>query len=130
MIEDKLKAAYLEAVTNELSPDEFILLLKYRKLNKDVFGFQLHEIVCNTFKIPVENLYIRRRTRDTIVIPRQTCMYFRVKYTKDTYKDIGKVYGTFDHATVMASIKRISNYIETWPEFAKVIEQIEKELKG
>jgi chromosomal replication initiation ATPase DnaA len=130
MIEDKLKSAYLEATINELSPDEFIQLLKYKKLDKDVFGYQLHEIVCNAFKIPVENLYIRRRTRDTIVIPRQTCMYFRVKYTKDTYTDIGKIYGTFDHATVMASINRISNYIETWPEFAKLIDQIEKELKG
>lgn len=128
MKEDQLKSAYMEAVINELSPDEFIQLLKRDKRQRAVLDFHPEEVVCRVMNVPVENVYLRKRDHDSVLRPRQICMYLRVKNTKDTFKTIGSIYG-FDHATVLHANKVISNFIETWPEFAKLIEQIEKELK-
>jgi chromosomal replication initiation ATPase DnaA len=129
MKEDQLKAAYLEAVTNELNPDEFIELLKRDKRQRAVLDFHPEEVVCRVMGVPVENIYLRKRDHDSVLRPRQVCMYLRVKYTKDSLKTIGAIYA-YNHATVIHANKVITNFVETWPEFAKVIEQIEKELKG
>jgi chromosomal replication initiator protein len=130
MKEDQLKAAYLEAVSNELNPDEFIELLKRDKSQRAVLDFHPEEVVCRVMGVPVENVYLRKRDHDSVLRPRQVCMYLRVKYTKDSLKTIGDIYGGFDHATVIHANKVITNFVETWPDFRELIERIEKELKG
>lgn len=98
-------------------------LVEYPKLG--VTFDIIEEKVCDIYRIPKENLFIRKRYR-IIVVPRQMCMYFAIKYIpSESLKTVGIHYGGFDHTTVMHSIKSIKNLIDSDPEIktrAKIIE--------
>lgn len=126
-MDEILKECYIEAVTNILSPDEFV------QLYKDAVGdykdaqepFNPDPIVADYYEIKPTDLKRKTRKRE-IVEPRQICMWLREKYTRESLSEIGRRYGGKDHATVLYSKKVIDNLKETDIEFRERLETIEK----
>lgn len=85
------------------------------------------DVICNNFNISIEEFNTRTRKRD-IVQARQLAMYFSKKYTKSSLTVIGRQCGGKDHATVLHSLKTVSNLIETDKQFRALANEIEKNI--
>ena len=137
MRRETLKKLYIQAVINEASPEEFILMIQTEmsiKKKDDVKERiaripNIDKAVADFIGIPKINLYEKRRFRDSHVFPRQLCMYLRKKHTRESLAAIGKRYGDKDHATVLHACKTIQNLMDTDKEIKRVVVAIEKKLK-
>lgn len=85
-------------------------------------------LVSNSFKISVEDIMSRKRTRD-VSQARQVVVYLAKQYTRLALKSIGEAVGCKSHATVMHSCKMVANFIETDKDFKLQLEQLEKQLR-
>lgn len=88
--------------------------------------FQISEIrkaVSAEYKIPECHLDSPRRFR-AIVEPRQTAHYLSSIHTGFSLAEIGQEIGNKDHATVLNSITKINNLIETDKQYKTRLERI------
>ena len=68
-------------------------------------------VVCDYFGVPIDELKLKIRKRK-FCLPRQICQYFALNYTRLTQQQIADKF-FLEHATIINSIKTISNMIET-----------------
>lgn len=64
-----------------------------------------------------------------IIIPRQIAIYLHRKFTDLTLAEIGSIFGSKDHTTVMNSLKRVENRCDTEKYFKSKVKQIELHIK-
>ena len=64
-----------------------------------------------------------------MVVPRQIVMYLAEKYTKIPVSRIGSMIGSRDHSTVLHSIAKVKEQIQTDDLFRQRVERIEKQLQ-
>lgn len=101
------------------------------KTNPDMAAIE--DIVCKFFNIEKEMLGIKTRKRE-IVEPRQICMWWREKNTKESLAVIGRRYSSkskpegYDHATVLHAKKTVINLKDTDKHFRENISEIEQQL--
>ncbi len=95
---------------------------------KEVTIDYIQKIVCDFYKIPVEQMQGKTRKRE-IVQARQVSMFFSKNMTKASLASIGSHIGGKDHATVLHACKTVNNLIETDKLFRSQINEIEKKLK-
>ena len=67
----------------------------------------IQEIVASYFKIKIEDLHAKRRTRN-IAFPRQIAMYLCRELTDTSLPQIGNFFGGRDHTTVIHACDKIS----------------------
>jgi len=79
-----------------------------RPHEKSISLGHIQEITSAHFRIPVSELVSPSKTRRT-VYPRQIAMFLARKWTKLSFKDIGKAFGNKDHSTVVHAVQRIEN---------------------
>jgi chromosomal replication initiator protein len=72
----------------------------------------IQEIVASYFKIKIEDLQSKKRTR-TIAYPRQIAMYLCREMTETSLPQIGQFFGGRDHTTVIHAYDKISQDKET-----------------
>lgn len=84
-------------------------------------------IVCRKFGVD-ENAVISKRRDESLVKARQIIMYLCRKHTDLSLDEIGKKLGKRDHTSVMSGISKVKNMIENDEQYAKMIEEIEREL--
>lgn len=80
----------------------------------------IHDEVAKYFK--VDKVQMLQVTSKNDMIPRQWFHYLSRKYTSKSLKEIGKYYSdvtgrVFDHATVINSVKKISDGIDVYKYF-------------
>lgn len=92
---------------------------EYNKIKKSSYPRRIHaikRIVASYFSVPIEDIDTRGRHKECIAL-RQTVMFFVKKHCpKMSFRTIGTIFGSlrpFDHATIIHSLKRVSNLIET-----------------
>jgi len=74
---------------------------------------------------------IHLKTREPKILQvRQVAHYFARKYTKLSYAKIGAKIGNKDHATVLHSIKVINNRIFCYPDWQRIINEIDYKIKN
>jgi len=107
------------------SNDKFKIELHIAK--NDFKGYlkleNIMDSVCKKTKLTPEYLTMESRV-PSIIIPRQVCHYMASKRSKHTSSEIGRYFGGKDHATVLNSVKKIQNRLDTdktfreeWYEF-------------
>ncbi len=68
----------------------------------------IKEQVASYFRLAPHNLSKKTRLR-TYLWPRQIAIYFTREYTTFTLKEIAKMFGLVNHATVIHSVKVVAN---------------------
>lgn len=79
--------------------------------------------VCNSYDIVFDKLKKRSRKRE-IREPRQVIMYLLCLYTSMNLKEIGKIFGGYDHTTVIHARKQIHDYLCTDIDMARRVMKI------
>ncbi len=90
---------------------------------------RIREVVARHWGVKPEGLSSKRRTKD-LTVPRQVAM-FLIKEILDTpLVAIGEVFGGRDHSTVIHSIRKVEQQIESDPEFAARVVEARELLIG
>jgi chromosomal replication initiator protein len=95
----------------------------------DIPPQKIVELVAKEWQTTVEALLGRDRSQK-IVQPRQVAMYLLRKETDASLPQIGEVLGGRDHTTVMHSIDKITNDIETKADLRKRVVTVKQQLYG
>ena len=83
----------------------------------------------NYYQLDPEDIKGQRRSKN-IAMARHVSMYLCRTLTNLSLTDIGKFYGNRDHATVLASNKKIENLMRTDPEITGVIRDITSNINS
>lgn len=107
------------------------LIYEYNKLTKYNGQITIEIIISiieDFHELKDGEIHIKTRKRK-FVQSRQEAMYFAKKFTKLSLREIGKLIGDKDHATVLHACRTINNLIETNKNFKEEIEKIESLIK-
>jgi len=112
--------------------DDEITVTNVAKLLKDMFkgdGERIPTIdtiieeTAKYYMLTPDDLKSQRRTRDT-ALARQIAMFLIRKLTNFSLNDIGNVFDGRHHTTVMSSVQRIEDLIDSSPDISKIIRDI------
>lgn len=84
--------------------------------------------VCEEMGTSQADFFTTTRKRN-VVQARQLSMYFAKKYTKASLIVIGEQCGGKDHATVIHSLKTVTNLLDTDKQFCAIADKIEQTLQ-
>lgn len=87
----------------------------------------IHDVVCGHYEVNPAEVWIKNRRRP-FVMARQTIWYFLRKYTQIQLNRIGRLYGCYDHTTVIHGTRTISGLIEFDQNIRNEIEGIDKAI--
>jgi chromosomal replication initiator protein len=85
--------------------------------------------VAETFGVPVENMVSRRRTKE-VTVPRQVAMYLMRELLDLPLAQIGNHFGGRDHSTVIHSVAKVEQDLETDPALRERIDALRAEFGG
>jgi chromosomal replication initiator protein len=85
--------------------------------------------VAESYGIPVEALVSRRRTKD-VTVPRQVAMYLMRELLDLPLTQIGNHFGGRDHSTVIHSVNKVEQDLESDPGLRERIEGLRAEFGG
>lgn len=86
-------------------------------------------VVSKNFNIKMEDFSSKKRTR-SIAYPRQVAMFLCRDLTDLSLPKIGDEFGGRDHTTVIHACDKISDDIESDPNFKRKMDNVIKEIKG
>lgn len=95
--------------------------------NREITITYIINAVCEEMGTSQADFFTKSRKRN-IVQARQLSMYFSKKYTKAPLITIGEQCGGKDHATVIHSLKTVTNLLETDKQFRAIADKIEQTL--
>lgn len=84
-------------------------------------------LACEIYGVTYTDVFKRTRSKH-IKETRQICMYLIKKNLPYSLIFIGDVFGGYDHTTVIHAINRITDLIDTEPEFKEKIKAIEERI--
>ncbi len=100
-------------------------LVKDRRVHLTIEEIQ--RIVCEYLGIDENTVRAKKRTKEA-VRARQIAMYFCKKLTDHSLKTIGLHFGGRDHSTVIHSINKVNDYLETDPQYRSTIEDLRQKI--
>jgi chromosomal replication initiator protein len=110
-------------VTVDLAKEILKDLLKIKR--KDVSVDSIIRGVAGAFNVKVSDIKSNRK-HNSIVLPRQICMYLLKKLTGMSFPEVGRVLGGKNHSTVIYGVKRVEEIIGKDSKIKNVIEKIEE----
>lgn len=96
---------------------------------KEVTLEEILQTCCKHWNVSQEEVFSKSR-KANIVLVRQVVMYLAQKLTKLTASKIGLLIGGRNHATVLHSIKQVSDRMATDPDFSKDVKSLITKLKS
>jgi chromosomal replication initiator protein len=99
--------------------------LSHRKLSPDI----IQALVADRWGVPARALASKRRTKD-LTVPRQVAMYLIRELLQIPLVQIGLVFGGRDHSTVIHSIRKVEETMESEPSFHRKVTALKNELSG
>lgn len=90
---------------------------------KEVTMEVIQEIVASYFKIKIEDLHAKKRTR-SIAYPRQIAMYLCRELTDTSLPQIGNFFGGRDHTTVLHACDKISKEKESDARLSGILHEL------
>jgi chromosomal replication initiator protein len=97
------------------------------RARKPVSPQRIQEVVAAQFSVQVSGLVSKRRTKD-LTVPRQVAMYLMRDILEMPLVQIGNHFGGRDHSTVIHSIRKVEEAVETDPSFERRVSAIREEL--
>lgn len=88
---------------------------------------EIQRAVCRHFRLQLADLRRRRRFKE-IVRPRQIAMYLCREHTPKSLPEIGRMFGGYDHTTIMSNCRVTERRIRSDWQVAYDVEQIERLL--
>ncbi len=85
-------------------------------------------MVCDHFNIEFDKLQSKSRLGD-VVNARQIAMYLTKKFTKNSLKSIGSYYGKRDHTTVIHSIQKVDDFLNTDEDYKATFLEIQHKIQ-
>ena len=85
------------------------------------------DAVTGFYSVKLSDLQSKRRHK-SITRPRQLCMWLARRHTRFSLEEIGGYFGGRDHSTVMHSLRTVDESIGADADFARDVEQIEKQV--
>ncbi|HTO14393.1 MAG TPA: chromosomal replication initiator protein DnaA [Edaphocola sp.] len=95
---------------------------------KEIDLAEIQRMVCDYFHIDFEKLQSKSRLGD-IVNARQIAMYLTKKFTKNSLKAIGNYYGKRDHTTVIHSIQKVEDFLNTDEDYKTSFLEIQHKIQ-
>ena len=100
--------------------------LKDKASEKSVYKNDVHRIqriVCEYFKIDIEELKGKKRSKD-INYPRQIAIYLCRIMTNESFPKMGTYFGGRDHSTIISAYQRIERDLKTNTQLQTVINEL------
>lgn len=95
---------------------------------KELSIAEIQKMVCQFFNVPYDKLQTKDRKAD-VVNARQIAMYLAKKFTKSSLKAIGNHFGGRDHTTVIHSVQKVDDYINTDELYRERFLEIQKKVE-
>jgi len=89
---------------------------------------QVQELVCQHFRLSVEELSSHRRVRP-LVFPRQVAMYLSRTMADASFLSIGEKFGGRDHSTVMYAVRMVEEKRAQDPSTGSLLRSLETQLR-
>lgn len=89
----------------------------------------VQKVVADYYKITVDDLKARSNVRQ-VLIPRQVAMYLCKQLTKKSYPEIARQFGGKHHTTVMHSVEKIDQLINSDRQLDGVIKRLTDSIGG
>ena len=130
IMEEQIKDLYINAVVNEMSPDEFYNQWKTtipddlkKKINKKDLINELHREVMDLNGVTTIQLRNFKSRKKELVTVRQWHIFMLVRLGKLSLTQAGMTYKK-DHATALHAIKSICNLREVDKNFQYIYEEV------
>ena len=110
--------------------DIAIEALKDKISERSVYKNDVHRIqriVCEYFKIDIEDLKGKKRSKD-INYQRQIAIYLCRIMTNESYPKMGTYFGGRDHSTIISAYQKIEKDLKTNYQLQTVIEELKKRI--
>ena len=110
--------------------DIAIEALKDKISERSVYKNDIHRIqriVCEYFKIDIEDLKGKKRSKD-INYQRQIAIYLCRIMTNESYPKMGTYFGGRDHSTIISAYQKIEKDLKTNYQLQTVIEELKKRI--
>ena len=110
--------------------DIAIEALKDKISERSVYKNDIHRIqriVCEYFKIDIEDLKGKKRSKD-VNYPRQIAIYLCRKMTSESFPKMGTYFGGRDHSTIISAYQKIENDLKTNPQLQIVINELKEKI--
>ena len=107
---------------------QLVLKNMLQETSKIVSVEMVQQIVCDHFKINLNDLKNNKRTKN-FVLPRQIAMYLTRHLTRHSLPEIGKAFGGKDHTTVLYACKKIEEKLNQDSEIKYIVEKLFTILK-
>lgn len=110
--------------------DIAIEALKDKVSEKSVYKNDVHRIqriVCEYFKIDIEDLKGKKRSKD-INYPRQIAIYLCREMTNESFPKMGTYFGGRDHSTIISAYQRIKNDLKKNAQLQVVINELKEKI--
>lgn len=110
--------------------DTAIEALKDKVSEKSVYKNDVHRIqriVCEYFKIDIEDLKGKKRSKD-INYPRQIAIYLCRELTNESFPKMGTYFGGRDHSTIISAYQRIKDDLKKNPQLQIVIKELKDKI--
>ena len=96
-------------------------------LATDTLVVGIQQAVAAEWGVTVDGLRSKTRTK-TLTVPRQAAMYLLRQITGLQLVEIGAAFGNRDHSTVIHSLERVEEMLQTEPHFRERVENLRKRL--
>lgn len=104
--------------------------LKDKVSQKSVFKNDVHRIqriVCEYFKIDIEDLKGKKRSKD-VNYPRQIAIYLCRELTSESFPKMGTYFGGRDHSTIISAYQRIQKDLKVNSQLQTVINELKSRI--
>ncbi len=89
----------------------------------------IRDRVAQAWGVRPEGLQSRKRTRE-LTVPRQVAMYLIKELLDASLVGIGRTFGGRDHSTVIHSIRKVEEELQTDPAFAERVRVLREEMEA
>ncbi|MGM9881278.1 MAG: chromosomal replication initiator protein DnaA [Bacilli bacterium] len=114
----------------KITLDVAIDALKDRVSDRSVYKNDVHRIqriVCEYFKIDIEDLKGKKRSKD-VNYPRQIAIYLCRIMTNESFPKLGTYFGGRDHSTIISACQKIEKDLKTNSQLKTVIDELKKRI--
>ena len=110
--------------------DVAIDALKDKISDRSVYKNDVHRIqriVCEYFKIDIEDLKGKKRSKD-INYPRQIAIYLCRLMTNESFPKLGTYFGGRDHSTIISAYQKIEKDLKLSSQLQVVINELKSRI--
>lgn len=114
----------------KITLDVAIDALKDRVSDRSVYKNDVHRIqriVCEYFKIDIEDLKGKKRSKD-VNYPRQIAIYLCRIMTNESFPKLGTYFGGRDHSTIISACQKIEKDLKINSQLKTVIDELKKRI--